>query len=343
MHAHSLIHPLSPRGKLVHWGLEGLDATVRLIEQSVAAAPDLPIQLRQELYRVAMDEEQIQMLQRTAQELPNITEWIDHEATLDKIIEKECADNPSVQGKRILGALRLHSGCQVIHVPSYLQGLLKACENNAISTNSKVEWKQLNTSATELSLEVYDATIYCAGAGMLHRNTFGQVVFSMPHKTVSTAVFPVQLVRGQSIRLTSPYNWSVKQALLCGKYVSPTPHPNHVLVGATHEFKTTPLDREEVISELRQRTASLLPWNEVNMESITLTSGVRVQSERGRTGRRPIVGRLSEKEWIFTGLSSRGLLYHALYGDILIDAVVLDCEEHMLKRCSDILWWKIRK
>jgi hypothetical protein len=39
-------------------------------------------------------------------------------------------------------------------------------------------------------------------------------------------------------------------------------------------------------------------------------------------------------------LSSRGLLYHALYGDILTDALLAGSEAPMLSRGKELTWWK---
>jgi hypothetical protein len=64
-------------------------------------------------------------------------------------------------------------------------------------------------------------------------------------------------------------------------------------------------------------------------------------------GRRPIVGRIgvdssSASSWIFTGLSSRGLLYHGIYGEKLARAIWADNEDELLKDCPDTLWWKTK-
>jgi glycine/D-amino acid oxidase-like deaminating enzyme len=83
-----------------------------------------------------------------------------------------------------------------------------------------------------------------------------------------------------------------------------------------------------------------------------MTQGYRVQSARGKYGRRPIIGQLpssmvattddspSQSSWIFTGLSSRGLLYHGLYGQLLSLAILQRDESLLLRHCPDILWWK---
>jgi glycine/D-amino acid oxidase-like deaminating enzyme len=48
----------------------------------------------------------------------------------------------------------------------------------------------------------------------------------------------------------------------------------------------------------------------------------------------------SQSSWIFTGLSSRGLLYHGSYGQLLSQAILQRDESLLLRHCPDILWWK---
>jgi len=394
----------------VHWGREGLEATARLIEKAAYCCPPVgvgsttsdtdgsnysntntntcSVVLRDELYRLAANEKQAAQLQQTAALLPDLAEWCSPDEAAAQLglrgnVAQSGSSSSSSSSNGIWGALRLHNGCQVIHVPSYLRGLWRACEREAtLSENSTVEWcctTTTSTSATEIGNESHlstvlrnmdggdalDCVVYCAGAGMFERNSKdGATVLTMPLSmqqqqqstsaapSSSAAAFPVQLVRGQSLELrvtnnshpsTTTTTTPPQHALLCGKYVSPLPDPERVLVGATHEFRPEALSRAQVIAELQERTSFFAPpslWEDAATTVDRVTSGVRVQSQRGWAGRRPIVGRLSEREWIFTGLSSRGLLYHGLYGDILTDAILQDSEASLLDRCDDLLWWR---
>jgi glycine/D-amino acid oxidase-like deaminating enzyme len=158
------------------------------------------------------------------------------------------------------------------------------------------------------------------------------------------AGLPVQLVRGQSIEMTldGDYEGHSINALLCGKYISPLPEPNRVLIGATHEFMSDPLDRDQVEKELRDRSyifASSV-WDNGTIDRIT--SGYRIQSNRGKHGRLPIIGQYQSPHhpntWIFTGLSSRGLLYHGIFGEFLSDMILGDA--NMTSLPVEIDWWK---
>jgi glycine/D-amino acid oxidase-like deaminating enzyme len=346
-----LIHPLSPRGKLVHWGMEGLAATNRLIakacETAEAANHDSctcssTVVLRDELYRIAANEQQVLQLQQTATQLPAIAEWLD----ANEIMERAGGSlSNTTTTTTSLGGLRLHNGCCVVHVPSYLKGLWKACQQQAAEKGCSVEWC-ITQEDTPLLRQDWDVTVYCGGAGMFAKSMdTGATMFSpLPEQPA----FPVQLVRGQSLELLLPYE--LQAALLCGKYISPVPNVDNgdtcrALVGATHEFQPDALSRDQVIADLSERTLDLVGgsssfWDDAVVERVT--TGVRVQSARGKYGRRPIAGRLAadNNAWILTGLSSRGLLYHAIYADILADAILQDCEQSMLERCPDVLWWK---
>lgn len=300
----------------MHWGLQGLESSNRLIAQACAAS-DEPIVLRNRLYRLAMDEKQARQLQQTAAELPQLATYL----TLDEI--KDIV--PTVEESKVVGGLCLQGGCRVIHVPSYLRGLWAASRRSGRATWSLMQ------EATLPDLTGYDAVVLAAGAGL-----FSDVL--------SRDDWPIQLVRGQSIELAFDDEMLCTEALLSGKYISPLIDRHRVLVGATHEF-ADPLSYDQVVSELYQRTVDMSPsvWGTGSVDR--LTSGVRVQSERGKYGRRPIVGRVLLKDfhsttWVFTGLSSRGLLYHGIYGSLLAEAVLEGSEEPLLSVDEEILWWR---
>ncbi len=312
-----LLHPLSPKGKLVHLGLEGLTSTNRLISAACQFRGKDCI-MGNDIYRIATNQDHVTTLMATAKRLPNITEWL-HPKDLD------WDDYPD----DVLGALRLHSGCMVVHMPSYLGGLWDAI--HATGTGRK-KWILLESGASNdprywhNMLSEFDTVVLAAGSGLFHDSIVEQKL-------------PIQLVRGQSVELT--HTMKNKHAMLCGKYVSPLPQPNKVLIGATHEFKDTPLDHDQVMSELREKTSMFASqlWENGTVDRITC--GYRVQSNRGQYGRMPIVGKVDvsfhNDAWIYTGLSSRGLLYHGIFGEYLSHRILQLGGEH------DVLgsdWWK---
>ena len=230
-----------------------------------------------------------------------------------------------------MGGLKLENGCKVIHVPSYLTGLYRVCESMSINT---IQWKQMKVIADESanSSESFDTIIISAGAGIFIENLISGL--------------PVTLVRGQSVELNIDKGQIIHplEAVLCGKYVSPLAVDGKMLVGATHEFKAKPLTRDEVAKDLFQRSSDLAPhiWKSGSVDKTT--SGWRVQSERGSSGRIPIIGRLADKhdKWIFTGLGSRGLIHHGIYGKVLAKAVLDNDDTILTKTIPQSDWWKKR-
>eukprot|EP00568_Trieres_chinensis_P001763 CAMPEP_0183304992 /NCGR_PEP_ID=MMETSP0160_2-20130417/9881_1 /TAXON_ID=2839 ORGANISM="Odontella Sinensis, Strain Grunow 1884" /NCGR_SAMPLE_ID=MMETSP0160_2 /ASSEMBLY_ACC=CAM_ASM_000250 /LENGTH=211 /DNA_ID=CAMNT_0025468123 /DNA_START=25 /DNA_END=660 /DNA_ORIENTATION=- len=189
----------------------------------------------------------------------------------------------------------------------------------------------------------YDAVVLAAGSGLLRNGMLGET---------DIAKLPVDLVRGRSVELCPPASSNgrldatslSREAVLCGKYAAPTAEAGVTLIGATHEFKED-LAAKEVATELRGRSYQLAPDAWDKGEVARVTSGYRVQSRRGNLGRMPILGILGgddlhQNVWLFTGLSSRGLLYHGVYGDILSDAILEGNDGGMMRRCPHLNWWR---
>ncbi|KAG7354705.1 FAD dependent oxidoreductase [Nitzschia inconspicua] len=327
--AGGLLHPLSPRGKLVYMGLEGLASTNGLIQVARQFAPECV--LREDLYRVALDEKQRDTLRGTAEALPHLTKWIDD---TDKEAPNEW-ESLNLSDERVLGALKMHNGCKVIHVPSYLSGLWDACQSTGSGSKAWVQDQTLSETFTvewKSRLSGFDCVVFSGGAGMFQSSVLG-----------NDNELPIQLVRGQSIEMTVSSN-QLKNALLGGKYVSPMLEPDKILVGATHEFKEEPLSQFDVVKELKDRSYAFCStlWDHGSIDRIT--SGSRVQSQRGRYGRLPIIGRIQcphhSNSWIFTGLSSRGILYHGIYGDALSGSILGQDNNVDRLRHLDVEWWK---
>lgn len=321
--AGGLVHPLSPRGKLVHWGMEGLEATNRLVEK---ADHQGKVVLRSELFRIATSDKQARQLQKTAELLPDLCEWMEPNLLADRLGDD---NNP-------YGGLRLHNGCKVLHLPSYLKGLWAACQEFVEDSTLSVQWKQ-HPQGDLISLEDYDAVVWAAGSGLFE-------IGGPLEQEHTPTTWPIQLVRGQSVEVRlANGNRKPTEALLSGKYVSPLPQADRVLVGATHEFQSEPMTERQVQELLQEKTEPFARhvWEQGALVE-RYTCGTRVQSQRGNKGRLPIVGRVDDQKnhWIFTGLSSRGLLYHGVYGKVIARAILEGSEDCLQADCLDYDWWR---
>jgi len=325
-----LLHPFSPRGKLVHLGREGLDASNLLIDRALKYEPKCVI--RDHLYRIAVDERYEIKLRETTVLYPEYATWL---GASD--IEEKCGTPSSV------GGIMLSNGCKVVHVPSYLQGLWKACQDLSGGTatwcvegddsfpQNDTDWKK--------RLSPFDAVVLSAGSGLIQDSILSKNMVDIP----------AMLVRGQSIEMSLDGRAASKypnEAVLCGKYMTPMSHgTDKVLIGATHEFKAEKMNETEVYDELRKRSYDFLPhvWDHGQVDRVTC--GNRVQTQRGKYGRMPIIGRaqtsdVHDNAWLFTGLSSRGLIHHGIYGNILSDAILDDNEDIITELYPELLWWK---
>lgn len=319
---------------MIYLGLEGLEVSNTLIEVAQQYQPDCI--LRQKLYRLALTEGNVKSLQQTASLFPELATWLDPEE-----IEDQCRATTNS-----LGGITLTNGCKVIDVPNYLRGLWKACQKLSKFT---AKWSLIDYSALTIDssmqfwkyqLEHYDTVIFAAGNGLFTDSILQSEAESLP----------VEIVRGQSIEMKLDNDSTTKrsypnEALLCGKYIAPLVGKNRVLIGATHEYKKKPLNNDEVVNDLSSRSSNLANFVWENGKVERITEGYRVQSQRGKYGRMPIIGKSQSHElhpnsWLFTGLSSRGLIYHGVLGKILSEAILKDNESSILKEFPDAFWWK---
>lgn len=329
--AGGLLHPFSPRMKVIHLGMEGLESTNRLISAAAKYKPECV--LRNELFRVALAEQHAEQLQEASSKFPQHCTWLDSDA-----MNRRCNTESS------MGGVRVSSG-KVIHVPTYLEGLWLACRDLSGGT---AEWLLIEDEESEEQqqerLQDFDTVILSAGAGLFQSKML-----------VNCTKWPVQSVLGQSVEISIPPTAksapSEQQlqydAVLCGKYVTPLLDKKRMLIGATREFNSDKLSKEGVVDELRSRSYDLAPWLWDNGKVEKVTTGWRVQSNRSSEGRTPILGKVPPNEselhrntWIFTGLSSRGLIHHALYGDVLTDSILGGDEEYIFSTYSHLGWWR---
>lgn len=306
--------------------MEGLETTNRLLTAAKKHSPSCIV--RDKIFRIALAEKNVDQLKQTADLNPQFATWLDSDE-----IKTQC-------GTQSLGGVVLTNGCQVVHVPSYLEGLWEACKE---LPNGDVTWslEDLDDSQDlETRLSSFDTVVFSAGSGLFHNS-----ILCEGGKDTS---LPVDLVRGQSVEMLlteSDTNDYPNEAILCGKYLAPMPASNQILIGATHEYKEQALDQSEVFDELKNRSYDLSPfvWDKGSVQKVT--SGYRVQSRRGKFGRMPIIGQLQDCDvhnnaYLFTGLSARGLIYHGIYGDLLSTAIANQNEEVLLENYPDVLWWK---
>ncbi len=176
-----------------------------------------------------------------------------------------------------------------VFMPLYLKGLLQKCKKLGL----RVEKSHVE------ELPGFDHVIIAAGAG----------VFSF------ALDLDVKPVKGQALRCRG----SFKRSMIGKGHLAITEEQNVVHLGSTyeHHFENDLPDLEFARENIMRQVDSFLP-DARSMEVLECRAGVRVCRKQGYF---PIAKMLNERLSVFTGLGSRGLLYHAMLGKELADRV----------------------
>lgn len=164
----------------------------------------------------------------------------------------------------------------------YLEGLWRACAKRGVQLR--------NEAVSPTALPSADATILANG--------FEALTF-YPH-------LPLKATWGQT--LLCKWEKPLPFSLVSQGHITPTENPHLCQVGSTYEH--TPEPNPELARELLSKAALFYP-PAARFEIVEIRSGVRLTRKEGY---QPMVERIAPRTWIFTGLGSRGLLYHALLG-----------------------------
>ena len=146
---------------------------------------------------------------------------------------------------------------------------------------------------------------------------FDLSVLAAGHETLrfeGCADLPLKTVIGQTLlcRSEEPLPFS----LVSQGHITPTEDPSLCQVGSTYEHTEAP-DPEKAL-ELIDKVSLFYPPAK-NFEIVEIRSGVRIAPKEGYL---PIAAKVSPSTWVFTGLGSRGMLYHALLGQAIAASIV---------------------
>jgi len=166
----------------------------------------------------------------------------------------------------------------------YLEGLWKACQGATLVKESV---------GALADLQHYDAIVLTAGFETLH---------FAPH-------LPLQITKGQTLLCRWPER--LPFSLVSQGHITPTEDPTICQVGSTYEHTYASLDPDpKATEELLAKVESFYP-PAGQFEVLEIRSGARISRPKGY---RPIAEKTAPKTWLFTGLGSRGMLYHAWMG-----------------------------
>ncbi len=186
-----------------------------------------------------------------------------------------------------------------IDCPRYLQGLFEAVK-------SKGGRLVLEEVADLTSLKGFDAVIVATGAAV--------------KKFPELAGLNVSVLKGQVLLCEAPDQASLPETTSIGKgYLALLGKSRQCCVGSTYErgVKEEGPDAALAKEVLFPKIAQFFPAVD-RLKVVGCRAAQRVTS-RGHYF--PTTGRVHEGLWVFTALGSRGLLYHAIVGKVLAQAV----------------------
>jgi glycine/D-amino acid oxidase-like deaminating enzyme len=183
-----------------------------------------------------------------------------------------------------------------VYSKRYLEGLWLACQKKG----AKLEKQEIHSLS---DLTDYDAIILTAGASTLRFEECKNL--------------PLSLTKGQALICRWPERLPL--SLVSQGHLTPTEDPHLCQIGSTYErqfFNSHP-DPAKALELLHKASLFYPPAKDFKVEAIR--SGIRIAP---KIGYQPLTQKIHPNAWVFTGLGSRGLLYHALLGKEIVDEVL---------------------
>ncbi|KAI3714973.1 hypothetical protein L6452_21936 [Arctium lappa] len=235
-----------------------------------------------------------------------------------------------------------------VHPQGYLEALYVACETLAKDMSAAgLGEKEINFHKRSIGnlLELegeYDAIIVCLGA----RSMF------LPELS---GRLPLRTCRGVTTHLHLPDNIREEvpehsPSILSDAWLA-IQNPRNLYLGSTWEWKSCNYEQNVSMEEASKALKELLPKAAAVYPGITkwafkgASAGLRAMPPLTGNGSLPLLGRIDDfisqthasKFWLFSGLGSRGLLYHAWLGKLMAQAV-LACDEEVIP--SELTSWR---
>ena len=275
-----LMHPfVGLKGLLSEKGLEGMRESEALISIASKALDQQPL-FTKGAYRVCINGFQKTMFNRWSKRLPDMVR---------KLSDEEIAS---------YGYLRKDSQiyeiicARSVNMPLYLKGLRLAFEH--LGGCYVEQWVEEEVFPKE------DLVVYAVGHYIDHFK--------------ATSDLGVNLVKGQLLIGERPEGVDLKKSVLGKGYIGQS--GNDLVVGATYEkeINDDKVDKEKAMDDIIPKLATYTNFNKpLKVHSVRV--GIRVVNKAHYF---PIAKQLSPREYVVSGMGSRGLLYHALIGKQIV-------------------------
>lgn len=278
-----LLHPYGGAKAKNNWrGQEGVQSTIHLLD-AASEALGRKVYNDDGILRIAASSEQATYFKECAERNSDVR-WFSAEECQEMV--PRVAKQPGIF---------IESGITV-YPDLYIEGLTRALKNRGVTFSN-------HTIDSATSIEGFDKTILCLGAGVFQLR-------DMPD-------LKLRPVKGQILEIPWPKGLPPLPYSLNSKiYMVMSSDQKSCFVGSTFErrFENDGIDLDTANSYILPKLYALYPQLE-GVEPIECRAGIRVATPNHL----PILEQIGEKLWIFTGLGSKGLLYHSLLAESMVD------------------------
>lgn len=284
--AAGLLHPYSgAHAKLNRFGKEGMESTLELLRVAASFTSKKVFQ-ENGFFRPACTPSQKEDFLLAAKKYPQDIEWF----------EIEEMENKFPFPSSLFPGIWIKRGFTVFS-KNYLEGLWQACiQKGAIFEKKGIKnWEELSDFDLKVATTGSNVTEFC--------------------KQLS-----ITLVKGQILEFQWPKEYPpIPYPINSHAYVMMGENQQTCLVGATYErdFSKTEPDLEVAVQEIFPKILPILPC----LKSASIQAcyaGIRVSTPTHL----PLIKKVGEGNWIFTGMGSKGLLYHSLFAKKLVESIV---------------------
>ena len=279
--AAGLLHPyVGLRSRLNIRGREAYTESKKLLD-SASEALGAPVYRPTGLLRPAITEEQMHFFREAAEAYPDIR-WL--ETAQCQELAPGLADVPGIFIETAL----------TIDPQLYLKGLWQMCE-----AKGAVFIKQQITTLEELN--DYDLIVVAMGADTL---TLSEL-----------AHLPLTPIKGQILEFAWPKELPKPSTAVNSQvYLLPDPHKDLCIVGSTFErhFAGEGPDMAVAMAHMHPKLCEMYPAF-ADENPLRCMAGVRASAPQHM----PFVQKINHRCWVYSGLGSKGLLYHALFAQML--------------------------
>ena len=317
--AAGLLHPMAPSGKPLWQGMTSFaKATALVRDATMTGGNGDPFWRTTSLYRPASTDKQ-------RRQFENNIGWEPRE---DLLGVRCTATDGETDGFYVPEGM-------VLDTRRYLDALWDACNVLARDNGSTVTSRRISiTSLDELRPYGYDATVIAAGAAV-------QEIAELRD------AFKLDLCQGYTVDMIKDGANGTSTVHTCEPSILGQPYvafhgPTRAIVGATqrygvsseealrvlsHGLDDASSDAAQSASTLVQSARQAVPeLHDHTWRIRSVRSGVRAMPTRTHQGSIPYAGRLTDEVqencWIIAGLGARGLVYHALLGELTSAAVL---------------------